>query len=118
MSIYKGLQKVSSNILKKFGTEITITQETEIGFNEGLGEPTFTTSTFVGSCVKSEYSKQEIDGTNIKFGDIRCIVNESEGVPKIGDKAIINGGPEYRIMRVNPLAPAEEAIVYELQLRI
>ena len=40
-----------------------------------------------------------------------------EGVPAIGDLASVNGSGVFRVMNVTLTAPAEETLLYELQLR-
>jgi hypothetical protein len=117
-ALYLAMDKVASNLLKKFGVEVTFTQQTETGFNAGTGTPTFTTVVFTANAIRSFYDKREIDGTNIIAGDIKLTINNPATIPKVGDKCAINGSAVQRVMEVTPISPAEENIIFTIQLRI
>ena len=116
--LFGALRKVTSNVLKSFGVEVTFTRSTETGFNIGTGEPTFTTTTFVANGIKSFYDKKEINETSIVTGDIKLLIENPDTVPAVGDKAAINGSAVQRVMSVKNIAPSEEDIAYVVQLRI
>lgn len=117
MSLSTSLRKVASNVITKFGVEVTFSQETSTSFAPATGIDTVTTATFTGYGVKDKYKKDEVDGKNVLNSDIKLIFEFTDTVPKIGDTCTI-GSISYRVMNVTIIDPADITIIYEIQLRI
>jgi len=116
--MYKAISKLQSKMLKKFGVEVTFTQYTETAeYDPLVGEPSEADLIYTGHGVKGKYSLSEIDGTVIKSGDVKLTLELTDTKPLIGDKATVNGTGDFRVMNVIEVAPAEDVIGYELQLR-
>ena len=115
--LYKVAQKLGNKFIPQYGVEITFTQRNEASFDPILGQKTSNTVVFTGFGVKSDYNQNEIDGTIVKSGDVKILLENTETIPKIGDDAAVNGSGTFRIMDVNLTSPAEETIIYTLQLR-
>jgi len=113
---YKAIGGIASKVLKNFGQEATFTRETSTFFDPALGKDQTTLSNFTGYGIKENYTKKEIDGSLVRVGDIRFLMEGSDTVPLIGDTCALNG-TEYRVMAVDPLEPAVDAVAYTLQLR-
>ena len=115
--LYKVAEKLAKKAFQSYGAEISFTQTSEVVSDLAKGKKIASTATFTGFGVRSEYNKREIDGTTVKSGDIKIILEATDVVPKIGDTAEINGSGVFRVMSIELIAPAEETIVYTLQLR-
>ena len=117
MSVYSAFKKVAKKQLGVFGVEITFTRTSSSGFDPQTGKNINSTSTFTGYAMKSNYNNSEIDGTIVKNGDVRLMLERTDIVPVSGDVASVNGSGIYRVMDVRHVAPAEEDVIYYLQLR-
>ncbi len=117
MSVYSAFENVAKKQLGVFGVEITFTRTSSSGFDPQTGKNISSTTTFAGYAMKSNYNNSEIDGTIVKNGDIRLMLERTGVVPVSGDIASVNGSGVYRVMNVQHVAPAEEDVIYYLQLR-
>lgn len=116
--LYKVAEKLAAKALGQYGVEVTFTQKNEAAFDPTLGQKTSNTVVFTGFGVKSGYTKNEIDGTVVKTGDVKLLLENTDIIPKVGDEAAVNGSGTFRIINIDILSPAEETILYELQLRV
>lgn len=116
--LYKVAENLAKKSLKQYGVEITFTQTSEASIDLTLGQRVgASVLTFTGFGVKSTYSKSEIDGSLIQAGDVKLLLETMDEIPKVGDEAAVNGSGSFRVMSIDLISPAEETIVYELQLR-
>lgn len=116
--LFKVAQKLGNKFIPQYGVEVTFSRRTETSQDLTLGKKVgASTLTFTGSGVRTNYSDSEIDGTRVKTGDIKMLMENTETIPEIGDDAAVNGSGTFRVMNVYKTAPAEEIIVYEIQLR-
>lgn len=113
---YKKIGAVAAKVLGNFGQEATFTRESSTYFDPALGKDQTTTTSFTANGIKETYSKTEIDGSLIRIGDIRFMMDSSSTKPLISDSCALNG-VSYRVMAVDSLEPAEDSIAYILQLR-
>ena len=68
--------------------------------------------------VVTEYSLRDIDGTQIRVGDKRVILEALNGMPTPQTKdSLIIEGVSHSIVNVRPLSPAGVVVIYELQAR-
>lgn len=68
--------------------------------------------------VTFPYQQKYIDGTVIQQGDVSCLL-AAKGltyVPKVGDYCVMSG-VKYKALKVNPLEPGVDRVLYEIQLR-
>lgn len=69
-----------------------------------------------GSALQSSFSLHDIDGTNIKTGDIMLMAS-LDGAVQAGDKALY-GGKVYTVVNASPLSPNGGVCIYwKLQCR-
>lgn len=106
-----------------FGVEVTLERLT--GSTRSTATLT-TTPTFAtgqtGSGVQDRYRASEIDGTRIKRGDVRFYLSpvQTSGAdvaePSVGSRLTLRGAA-YRVEDFEAVQPADELILYVLQLR-
>ncbi|QCT21760.1 hypothetical protein FEM41_19935 [Jejubacter calystegiae] len=65
--------------------------------------------------VRTDYQPGEIDGTVIKSGDVRVVFTAEQEI-SIGDLVEIDG-KQHRVVKPNPVKPADLVICYRAQLR-
>lgn len=72
---------------------------------------------YLGTGALFGYKQRDIDGTLIKHGDQRLILDpQIEVAPKTGDTVTV-GAKVYNVVDVGIVAPAGVAVLYKLQLR-
>jgi len=117
MSLSSKVSKIASNVIKKYGTKVTFTAKTSTGFNAATGIDTTTSVTFTGYGVKAKFDKSEVDSESVLFSDIKLLLEETSVVPVIGNTCKI-GSIVYRVMNIEKIDPADEIIIYMVQLRV
>ena len=110
---YTKTKGTADRLINSFGAALAFSRETGETFDPSTGQTTSTTESFNRDVVWTEYRNQQIDGTAVQRGDARLIVS---GEVEIGDKVTKNG-TEWRILDVNPLQPANLAVIYIAQAR-
>ena len=116
MAFYGGLANVASNLLKSKGQNLTFTRKTISAHDPKAGVVQSNPSTYTGYGAAFDYNRKEIDGTLVKRGDIRLILEATTTAPDNGDTVTIDS-VIYRIMSVKPTSPAGTVVIYEVQLR-
>jgi len=117
MSFYTGLKGTAAKLLKSKGQLVTITISVDASFDHVLGIDTPAADvTFTAYGAAFDYKKRDIDGTLIKAGDIRFLMEAKETEPAIGGNIVIDS-VTYRIIDLTPTSPAGVVVMYELQLR-
>lgn len=111
---YSRMKGRADRLLPKYGAAYQVTRKGKIIIVAGK-ETKEPDSTFAANGVKTEYSPGEIDGTVIKNGDIR-IVFCAEPEIKIGDMVSVDG-VQLRVVKPNPVKPADLLLCYRVQLR-
>ena len=76
----------------------------------------YTTTTFAIKYVPGAYKHNEIDGTNVRSGDMRLTIFPFNGTPSVNDLIII-GGIEFRIKTFVPTYVGELIALYDVQVR-
>lgn len=66
--------------------------------------------------VIEEYTQDQIDGTLIRAGDRRVLLDPTVIEPTTADRVVIDGA-EYAIVRVQAEAPTGVPLIYTLQVR-
>jgi len=111
-----GLKSIASSLLADNGQSLTFSRETSSGFDPATGINTTTTSTYTGYGAGFGYAAREIDGSVIKKGDIRLILEATDTAPLNGD-TVVYDSETYRVMDIEKVKPATIAVLYKLQLR-
>lgn len=117
MSEYDSSIALALDLLGRKGQQITITTVTPVAYNPATGGIASTETVQTGVGVPVGYKASEIDGTNIRRGDVKVIVAGS-GItePKVnGQVSFI--GLTGTIKNVEIVAPDGTPIVYKLQVR-
>lgn len=119
MGLANAIKKVAAKQLKSFGVEATITQLTE-GSYDPVNDIDITASTavFTGYGYTENYSKRDIDGSTIKTGDVKLMLEATDIKPLVGDVVALNGLGTYKVIDVESVLINEDAVNYVLQLRV
>lgn len=115
-SFYANLQATATRLLTSKGQSVTFTRSVETAFNSGTGVKTTSDFTFSSNGAAFDYKASEIDGTVIKAGDIRLMLEKGTNEPAIGDSAKIDA-VNYRVMDVTKSSPAGIVTHYTCRLR-
>ena len=119
MSFYSGLTATAAKLLLKYGQSVVLKHETGGTVNPATGVVTTsaTVTTITGNGAASRYKNAEVDGTLIRSGDQRLILEKVSTVPQTGWKAQVSG-KEYKVMGAVPISPGNEDVIYICQLRL
>lgn len=104
------------------GAELTITRTVKGPRNPDTGATSDVVTTYPGSGLRETYQQKDIDGSNIKAGDVKFIVSpvQLDGTdmpqPMTVDK-ILFGGKVYGVVQVNPWDYVGLAVGFEVQAR-
>ena len=102
--------------IKKYGSAIMITHSGESVYNPETNEYEDTGSTVVGVAIQRNYSQKDIDGTNIRIGDINFMASLN-GKPYSNDVIEFEGN-QYTVVRAIPLNPnGKTDIFWDIQAR-
>lgn len=117
MSEYDSFVALALDLLGRKGQQITITTVTTGAYNPATGGVSNTETVQTGVGVPVGYKASEIDGTNIRRGDVKVIVAGS-GItePKVNGQVSFIGFTGT-IKNVEVVAPDGTPIVYKLQVR-
>ena len=117
MTFYSEMADEAKALLAKFGQSITIVTTTQGTYdvNTGVSSPdTVVTQTGI-KAVESKYKEKEIDGTKIKQGDCRYIV-EMTAEPTV-DSTITTSKGLFTVIDFDQIAPSGETVIWKLQVR-
>lgn len=104
------------------GAELTLSHTVKGPRNPDTGASTDVTTTYPGSGLRETYQQSDIDGTNIKVGDVKLIVSPAQltgaDMPQAApqDKVTFDG-KVYTVIQVNPWNYAGLAVGFEVQAR-
>ena len=102
--------------LKKYGSTITVTHSGSKVYNPDTDEYTDTGSTVVGVAIQRNYSQRDIDGTNIRIGDVNFMASLN-GKPYSNDEIEFEGN-KYTVVLAIPLNPnGKTDIFWNIQAR-
>lgn len=117
-SFYEGLAVVAANLLDKYGQLISFSRQTGGTYDPILeNESGASTTTFTGNGAAFNYNKSEVDGTVVKFGDVRLVVETLTTEPAQNDECTVDG-IVYRVMAVEPVSPGGTTVINKVQLRV
>ena len=102
--------------IKKHGSTITVTHSGSKVYNPDTDEYTDTGSTVVGVAIQRNYSQKDIDGTNIRIGDVNFMASLN-GKPYSNDEIEFEGN-KYTVVLAIPLNPnGKTDIFWDIQAR-
>lgn len=102
--------------IKKYGSAIMITHSGEKVYNPETNEYEDTGSTVCGVAIQRNYSQRDIDGTNIRIGDINFMASLDGKV--FSNDTIEFEGNTYTLIRAIPLNPnGKTDIFWDIQAR-
>lgn len=115
---YNVIQTTALNLIEKFGTDATVKKVSIAAGANAWNASQQTASSVAGKAVRTEYSLYNINGTTIKAGDVKLLLAAKDltAVPVQGD-TVVFAGTEYKVMNIDPIAPAEVILVHIVQLR-
>ena len=133
---YGRAKLTADNLLFKNGMLITLSRYVSTGnwikeydpveerdkwTNSVTGEVTYTAptsspTTYTGYGIRTSFRVEEIDGTNIKRGDIRLVLSTELPEPQTGDTFTMDG-KTFNYVSHESKAPAETELVYIVQVR-
>ena len=115
---YNKIQDTALNLIEKFGADATVKKASIAAGANAWNAPQQVASDKVGKAVRTEYSLYNINGTTIKAGDVKLLLAAKDltVMPAQGD-TVVFAGTEYKVMNIDPIAPAEVILVYVVQLR-
>lgn len=107
---YGPIKNTASEMVYKFGRDFTLRQTTTSGpsYNPTI---TNTDSTIIG--VMTDYTSAQIDGTLIQANDKQILTYETV----TNKDKIIDGGVVYSVVNVKEIKPANDTILYKVQVR-
>ena len=118
MPIYDRAANTASRLIKNFGREVILQRPvTDINgyskFNPINGKyPDNAMESFTVSVVKTRFDKEWTDQYPVQVGDQLLLMEAGVVYPKNNDE--IEG---YKVVRVQPLEPADTAILFKVQIR-
>lgn len=89
--------------IKQYGSPVTVKSSGKKVYDDKTNTYTDTGNEFHGFAIQRNYDQRDIDGTNIRVGDVQFMA-VLDGVPKSNDK-ITFGGKSYTVINVNTLNP-------------
>ncbi|ELY5928677.1 hypothetical protein ACSDIA_000455 [Cronobacter turicensis] len=111
---YQRKRRDAGRLMRGYGTTWKITRPAGIEVIAGV-EHTRPETRFNAVGVRSDYQPAEVDGTLIIGGDVRIVFTADQEL-LVGDLVDIDG-TQYRIVKPNPVKPADLLICYRAQLR-
>lgn len=110
---YSEILGKASELISRFGRQLVlrIKQSGGDGWNPVIG---WDTSTYKG--VQVALMREEADGTVVKSGDIKYLMQAEFGEIKLADR-VIDGDIEYNIVKVKPLYPGDTRLLSTVYCR-
>ena len=102
--------------IKQYGSPITVKRAGKKVYDKETDTYTDNGEEYTGYALQRSFDQKNIDGTNIKFGDVLFMAVLS-GLPKSNDK-ITYGSKSYTVINVDILSPnGVTDIFYNIQAR-
>lgn len=117
MSFYPGLKATALSLLTDKGQSMTLTKRPSGAYSPATGSAPITETTEAVYGAAFDYNARDIDGTLIKRGDKRVIMEASDTVPTSTDTLTI-GGVVHSIIEAVPVNPGGVVVIYKVQVRV
>jgi len=111
---YDRIRSTASQLLERFGQQLTFTRTTQGAYDPDTGQPSTSTSTFSRYCCVFDYSDAERAEQTIQEGDRRVLAEA--GDYQVGDKVSIDS-ETYRVVSVSESRPSATIVSVTLQVR-
>jgi len=111
---YDRIRSTASQLLERFGEQLTFTRTTQGACDPDTGQPSTSTSTFSRYCCVFDYSDAERAEQTIQEGDRRVLAEA--GDYEVGDKVTIDS-ETYRVVNVSESRPSATIVSVTLQVR-
>ena len=102
MSYQKYADKAFEKI-KKYGSLIKVKRAGEEEYDPETNTYSGGGEEFTGYAIQRNFNQRNVDGTNIKYGDVLFMAQLPER-PQTND-TVVFGGREYTVINVEPLNP-------------
>jgi hypothetical protein len=116
-AFYNSLKATASNLLGNFGAVATFTRSIQSNYDPTTGQTLTSTEVFTAKAAGFGYKVEEVNESSILSTDIKLIVESDVYVPEVDDTLVWNG-ITYIIVFVSPVQPANQAVIYECQIRV
>jgi len=116
---YSALATRTARLLTDYGQTATLTRVTPGSYSTSDGSlAAGTTATYTGSATVFDYDQRQIDGSLVRAGDRRVLLQATGGIPlpRTGDTITIASGT-YQVVQARDISPAGTSVVYDLQVR-
>ena len=113
-----GLDKDVLDVLLEFGetTPLSFTRTDVSTYDSNTQTYSGPVTTYTADSVPIDYKTNEIDGSTVKVGDNRVLINRPSVEPDINDRVLFRGNT-YRIMSIERYGANSVNVVFILQLR-
>lgn len=104
------------------GAELTLIRTVKGSRDPDTGAATEVVTNYLGSGLRETYQQSDVDGTNIKVGDVKFLVSpvliDKTDMPQPASTDKIRfDGKVYAVVQVNPWNYAGLAVGFEVQAR-
>lgn len=113
---YDLMTATATRLIGQYGATGTLTRVTTGEYDEDTGSAPTTTEAFAMKAVVLDYSAALIDGSVIQVGDKKVLLESAATAPLATDRFSWQG-VDYQIIKVKPLAPSGQNVMFELQVR-
>ena len=110
MSRYDKYAKKAAAKIKQYGSPITVKRSGKRVYDKATNTYTDMGEEFKGYALESHFDQKNVDGTNIRFGDILLMCSLDE-TPMSND-TVTYGSRSYTVVNVEPLSPDGNVVVY------
>lgn len=114
---YQATAATARTLITRFGKTATFTLAGQSGSGtDPFGNPVSSTpdTNYAGVGVFLAYSTREVDGSTIERGDLRIVYS---GVRPVLNATVSHDGETWRVINVDPLTPANDNVLYTIQVR-
>ncbi len=102
--------------IKQYGSPITVKRAGKKEYNTATNTYTDSGEEYTGFAIQRNFNQHNIDGTNIKFGDVLFMASLN-GEPMSND-TVTFGGKSYTVVSVQTMNPdGNTDIFYNIQAR-
>lgn len=96
--------------IKQYGSPITVKRAGKKTYDPATNTYTDSGTEFSGVAIQRSFNQKDIDGTNIKFGDVLFMASLSER-PLTNDTVSFKGH-KYTVINVQPMNPNGEVDIF------
>lgn len=113
---YSSLASTAAGLIAKFGGPVTLHLFTEGSYDPINGTVQDTETDIVTRGVKLNFNNRDIDGTMIKQGDFRLLIDGEHVFGK--DDSVTVEGVRYQVINSEPLKTGDTRLITKAQCRL